>query len=105
MKEGGGLDQIEIAGSYRRRLETVGDLDMLVTTARPQQVLDRFAAYPDAGAVGAKGGKRAAIVLRGGLQVDLRVMDPKEYGAALVYFTGSKAHNIELRQRAIDRGY
>jgi DNA polymerase (family 10) len=105
LKDGGGIDQIEIAGSYRRRLETVGDLDVLVTARSPQQVIERFAAYPDAGSVDAKGAKRAALKLRGGLQVDLRVMDPAEYGAALVYFTGSKAHNIELRQRAIDRGY
>jgi DNA polymerase (family 10) len=105
MKDAGGIDQIEIAGSYRRRVETVGDLDVLVTARSPQDVIARFTSYPDAASIEAKGGKRAAVQLRGGLQVDLRVMEPAEYGAALVYFTGSKAHNIELRQRAIDRGY
>jgi DNA polymerase (family 10) len=62
-------------------------------------------AYPDQRSILARGGTRASIALRGGLQVDLRVVEPAAYGAALLYFTGSKAHNVELRQRAIDRGY
>jgi len=105
LKEGGAVEQIEIGGSYRRRVETVADLDILVTARKPAQVFDRFAEYPDAATVEAKGRTRATIKLRSGLQVDLRVVDPDEYGAALLYFTGSKAHNIELRQRSIDRGY
>jgi DNA polymerase (family X) len=104
--EGGGtVTEIAVAGSYRRRRETIGDLDVLVTTKSPDKTIERFTQYPDAGTVTAKGDTRAAIALRGGLQVDLRVVDPDEYGAALLYFTGSKSHNIELRQRAIDRGW
>lgn len=105
MRDGGTVTQIEVAGSYRRRRETVGDLDILVTTTEPAEAIARFTAYPDAKTVTARGDTRAAIALRGGLQVDLRVVDPEEYGAALLYFTGSKSHNIELRQRAIDRGW
>jgi DNA polymerase (family 10) len=105
LEAGAGVTAIEVAGSYRRRRETVGDLDLLVTTTAPAETIERFVAYPDVRTVTAKGATRAAIALRGGLQVDLRVVDPDEYGAALLYFTGSKAHNVELRQRAIDRGY
>ena len=105
MRDGGTVAQIEVAGSYRRRRETVGDLDILVTTTEPAETIARFTKYPDAKTVTARGDTRAAIALRGGLQVDLRVVDPEEYGAALLYFTGSKSHNIELRQRAIDRGW
>ena len=105
LKAGGGVNEIAVAGSYRRRKETVGDLDVLVTTRAPAKMIERFTKYGDAKEVLASGETRAAIALRGGLQVDLRVVDPAEYGAALLYFTGSKAHNIELRQRAIDRGW
>ena len=105
LKAGGGVNEIAVAGSYRRRKETVGDLDVLVTTRAPAKMIERFTSYGDAKEVLASGETRAAIALRGGLQVDLRVVDPAEYGAALLYFTGSKAHNIELRQRAIDRGW
>ena len=105
LEAGGTVNQIAVAGSYRRRRETIGDLDVLVTTTAPARTIARFVDFPDVGTVTAKGDTRAAIVLRGGLQVDLRVVDPDEYGAALIYFTGSKAHNIELRQRAIDRGW
>lgn len=105
LEAGGGLTAIAVAGSYRRRRETIGDLDVLVTTTAPARTIERFTAYPDTQTVTAKGETRAAIALRGGLQVDLRVVDPDAYGAALIYFTGSKAHNIELRQRAIERGY
>jgi DNA polymerase (family 10) len=105
LRDGGDVAAIEVAGSYRRRRETVADLDVLVTTRAPKNVFERLAAYPDAATVEASGTTRATIKLGGGLQVDVRVVDPPEYGAALVYFTGSKDHNIELRQRAIDRGY
>jgi DNA polymerase (family 10) len=105
MREGGTVTQIEVAGSYRRRRETIGDLDVLVTTTAPARTITRFTEYPDAKTVTAKGETRAAIALRGGLQVDLRVVNPDEYGAALLYFTGSKSHNIALRQLAIDRGW
>src|SRR5437016_816368 len=107
LKAGGGIGQIEVAGSYRRRRETIGDLDIVVTsegkTSTP--VMDRFVAYGDVADVISKGETRATVKLRGGLQVDLRAVEPDAYGAALVYFTGSKAHNIELRKIAQEHSY
>ena len=103
LKQGGGITDIEVAGSYRRRRETVGDLDILVTCRDTAKVIQRFAAYPDVAEVVSKGTTRATVRLRGGLQVDLRAVEPAAYGAALLYFTGSKAHNLELRAMAQDR--
>jgi len=100
-----GVKQATIAGSYRRRKETVGDLDILVTAARRSNVMDRFVAYEEVEYVVAKGSTRSTVILRSGLQVDLRVMPQASYGAALHYFTGSKAHNIALRQRAVKHGW
>jgi DNA polymerase (family 10) len=105
LRAGGGLTNLEVAGSYRRRKESIGDLDILVTTKHPHAVIERFAAYPDVAEVASRGDTRVTVLLRGGLQVDLRVVAPAAYGAALMYFTGSKAHNIELRQIAQDKKY
>ncbi|HET7040722.1 MAG TPA: PHP domain-containing protein, partial [Gemmatimonadales bacterium] len=95
---------VEIAGSYRRRAETVGDLDLLVTCRPGTAVVDRLVAHPLVAAVTARGPTRAAVRLRSGLGVDLRVLAPESFGAGLYYFTGSKAHNIALRRRAVERG-
>src|SRR5438128_1825627 len=100
VKEGGGVRQIEVAGSYRRRRETIGDLDILVTSGDSARVMDRFVTYGEMTEVVSKGETRSTVKLRGGLQVDLRAVEPAAYGAALQYFTGSKAHNVELRQLA-----
>ncbi|MEN8185404.1 MAG: DNA polymerase/3'-5' exonuclease PolX, partial [Myxococcota bacterium] len=97
-------EKVEVAGSYRRRRETVGDIDILVLSSAPEPVMERFVSYPSVEKVLAAGGTRGSVVLRSGLQVDLRVVPAESYGAALVYFTGSKEHNIRLRQRALDRG-
>ncbi|HKC46162.1 MAG TPA: helix-hairpin-helix domain-containing protein, partial [Gemmatimonadales bacterium] len=105
LRAGGGLTNLEVAGSYRRRKESIGDLDILVTTKRPKAAIERFAAYPDVAEILSRGDTRVTVRLRGGLQVDLRVVEPAAYGAALMYFTGSKAHNIELRQIAQDKKY
>ncbi|HTH65888.1 MAG TPA: DNA polymerase/3'-5' exonuclease PolX [Gemmatimonadales bacterium] len=105
LRTGGGLTNLDVAGSYRRRLESIGDLDILVTTTDPAAAIERFAAYPDVAKVLSRGDTRVTVQLRGGLQVDLRVVEPAAYGAALMYFTGSKAHNIELRQIAQDKQY
>ena len=105
LQAGGGVRQIEVAGSYRRRRETIGDLDILVTSDSSAQVMDRFATYGDVADVVSKGDTRATVKLRGGLQVDLRAVEPAAYGAALQYFTGSKAHNVELRKIAQEQGY
>ncbi len=97
------LGQGEAAGSFRRRRETVGDLDILVAADDAEsadQAVKRFVEYPEVQDVLAQGETKASVRLRGGPQVDLRVVRPKEYGAALMYFTGSKQHNIELRKIA-----
>ncbi len=105
LKAGGGIREIAAAGSYRRRRETIGDLDILVTSSTAAKVMDRFVAYGDVAEVISKGETRATVKLGGGLQVDLRAVEPDAYGAALMYFTGSKAHNIELRTIAQERSY
>jgi DNA polymerase (family X) len=105
LRDGGGIENLEVAGSYRRRRETIGDLDVLATSDRPAGVIERFVAYPEVSKVISRGDTRVTVQLRGGLQVDLRVVEPAAYGAALLYFTGSKAHNVELRQIAQERQY
>ncbi|HEY7682591.1 MAG TPA: DNA polymerase/3'-5' exonuclease PolX [Gemmatimonadales bacterium] len=99
-----GLLQAEWAGSFRRCKDTVGDLDLLVSARRAEPVIDRFLAYPEVDQILAHGGSRAAVRLRSGLQIDLRVLDAECYGAGLYYFTGSKAHNIAVRRLAQARG-
>ena len=96
---------VMVAGSYRRRRETVGDLDLVVTTADAAAVGDRLVAYENVAEVLAHGGTRTTVVLRSGLQVDVRAVPEESYGAALLYFTGSKAHNIALRALAVHRGW
>jgi len=93
------------AGSYRRNKELVGDLDVLAASTAPAETLmERFLSYPARARVLAHGATRSAMVLQQGLQVDLRVVPLESYGAALHYFTGSKAHNVRVRQLGIRRG-
>jgi DNA polymerase (family X) len=99
-----GLKEITVAGSYRRRKETVGDLDILVTAREGSPVMDRLVAYDQVSEVISHGTTRSTVILRSGMQVDLRVVPQVAYGAALHYFTGSKAHNIAVRKLAVDRG-
>jgi DNA polymerase (family 10) len=99
-----GLDEAIVAGSFRRRKETVGDLDILVTCADGPGAIDHFVRYDEVDRVTASGPTRAAVVLKSGLQVDLRVVPEESYGAALHYFTGAKAHNIAIRKRGQARG-
>jgi DNA polymerase (family 10) len=98
-----GLKQIEVAGSFRRRKETVGDLDLLATCDRVGTVMDRLADYEGVAEVQARGKTKMTVRLRNGLQMDLRVVPEESYGAALQYFTGSKEHSILVRRRALDR--
>jgi len=98
-----GVSQVAVAGSYRRRRETVGDLDILATASPKVRVSDQFVKFDEVGQVVSHGETRSTVVLKNGLQVDLRVVPSVSYGAAMVYFTGSKAHNIELRRLAQKR--
>src|SRR3989441_931373 len=100
LEAGGGITQIAVAGSYRRRKESIGDLDVLVTCTDSTKIMDRFVKYGEVAEVLSQGETRSTVKLRGGLQVDVRAVEPAAYGAALQYFTGSKAHNVELRQLA-----
>jgi len=99
-----GVTRVTVAGSFRRMRETVGDLDILVTAAAARPVIQRFINYEEVADRLAAGSTRASVILRCGLQVDLRVVAEESYGAALHYFTGSKAHNIALRRLAQQRG-
>jgi len=95
-----GLTNLEAAGSLRRRKETIGDLDILAATTSAEAVVTRFVSVPDVAEILVQGETKASIRLTRGPQVDLRVVRPEEFGAALHYFTGSKAHNVEMRKLA-----
>lgn len=104
LEQSSGVSRVIAAGSYRRGLETIGDLDILVTAPAGHTVMDRFVAYQEVRDVLAHGATKSSVRLQSGLQVDLRVVPQESYGAALLYFTGSKAHNVVLRQLAQQRG-
>jgi DNA polymerase (family 10) len=99
-----GVREVEIAGSFRRRKETIGDLDLLVTGGKPEAVMEAFVTRSNVLEVLGQGETKSSVRLASGLQVDLRHVPQESFGAALLYFTGSKAHNIELRKIAIEKG-
>jgi DNA polymerase (family 10) len=99
-----GVAEVAVAGSYRRSKETVGDIDILVTTEEGSPVMERFVSFDDVGQVLARGPTKSSIVLRSGLQVDLRRVAQESFGAALQYFTGSQPHNIAIRRIGRQRG-
>jgi DNA polymerase (family 10) len=98
------IRQMEVAGSYRRGKETIGDLDLLVDASDADAVMDHLAKFGDVAAVIGRGDTKLSLRLTRGLQIDLRVVPSKSFGAALQYFTGSKDHNVILRGMAKDRG-
>lgn len=99
-----GVKKVRTAGSIRRRKETVGDADILVIAKDSEPVMDYFVAMPEVARVIAKGDTKSAVTLRSGMDVDVRVVPEESYGSALNYFTGSKDHNVFLRQLAIKKG-
>ena len=99
------VKEISIAGSLRRKKETIGDVDFLVISSDPQKVMDFFVSLPDVIKVWGKGPTRSSIRTKEGFDVDLRILPQKSYGAGLQYFTGSKEHNIFLRRIAIEKGF
>ena len=96
--------RVEVAGSARRRKETVGDLDVLVSSNEPDNVTKYFVSMPPIVRILGQGPTKSTVVLRNMLQVDLRVIPPESYGAALQYFTGSKEHNVKLRTIGVKQG-
>ena len=99
-----GVGEVVVAGSFRRMRETVGDLDLVVTTRDPDTVTRRFLAYDEVTKILAKGPTRSSVTLKSGIQVDLRVVEPRALGAALHYFTGSRAHTVAVRRLGQKRG-
>ena len=97
--------QVDVAGSYRRRKEIVHDLDFLVATKKPEAIMAFFGSHPLVESIIAQGQTKSSVRLRSGVQCDLRVVSTAEYPFALAYFTGNKEHNIELRSRALQRGW
>jgi DNA polymerase (family 10) len=99
------VQEINVAGSVRRRKETIGDADILIISDNPKPVMDFFVNMSEVARVFAHGETKSAVKLKNGLDVDLRVLPKESYGAGLNYFTGSKDHNVELRRIAIDKGF
>lgn len=98
------VEKISLAGSLRRRKETIGDVDFLVVSKKSERVMDFFVGLPDVEKVWGKGGTKASVRLKEGFDIDIRVVPEKSYGAALQYFTGSKDHNIAVRTIAMEKG-
>lgn len=105
LRELDGVVAVEWCGSLRRFAETVGDLDLVVAATDPAVVMEAVAHHPLAVEVVGSGETKTSILTSSGLQIDVRVVAPDQLGAALIYFTGSKSHNVALRQRALDRGW
>ncbi len=104
LQEAAGVKRISVAGSLRRRRETIGDIDILCDGKNGAEIISKFTRLPSVARVLAAGDTKGSIVVQGGVQVDLRVVEPDSYGAALQYFTGSKAHNVRVREMAKKKG-
>ncbi len=97
-------NKISFAGSLRRKKETIGDIDILVTSQKPEKIMKTFTSLPQVREILAEGPTKSSVITKDDIHVDVRVVEPISFGAALQYFTGSKAHNIKLRELAIKRG-
>ena len=104
LRSSGSLDLVTVAGSLRRGKETVGDIDILVGDNEPAAVMKAFVSYPEVREVLMRGPTKSSVILKNGLQVDIRAVDTKSYGAALAYFTGSKDHNVKMRKIGVESG-
>lgn len=100
-----GVKRVSTAGSFRRGRDTVGDIDILATSDAPVAIINAFTRMPIVEDVLAKGSTKASVIVKDTIQVDLRIVDPRSYGTLIQYFTGSKEHNVKLREIARQRGY
>ncbi len=105
LKESKYAKEVVPAGSYRRRKETVGDIDILATSDHPEKIMEHFVKFPEVQHIYAQGPTKTMVRLNIGLDVDLRVVPEESFGAALMYFTGSKDHNVQMRELAIKKGW
>ena len=105
MKKVKSIQKISIAGSLRRKKATIRDIDIVVSSKNPKKVIEAFTKIPGIKKITAKGQSKATIFLKSGIQADIRVFFPEQWGAGLLYFTGSKSYNINLRKIAIKKGY
>lgn len=101
----GVIEKLEIGGSLRRWRDTIGDVDLLCVSADPVAVMEAFRNLPQVSSIAGSGETKTSVVLGNGLQVDLRVVEPRHWGAALQYFTGNKEHNIDMREIALKQGW
>ena len=99
------VQRAEVAGSLRRRRDTIGDMDLLVATDDPEPIMAAFRGLPQVSEVLLSGNTKTSVRLHNGMQVDLRALEPARWGTALQYFTGSQAHNVELRELALKKGW
>lgn len=97
------FDEVEVVGSFRRRRPTVGDIDILATSSDPGEAMEEFCGMEDVNEVLGKGDTKSSVIVSGGLQMDLRIVEEESWGSALLYFTGSKDHNIALRDLALEK--
>jgi DNA polymerase (family 10) len=105
LKKNKKIKRLSLAGSLRRRKETIGDIDILASSDSPNEIMEYFVKYSDVQRVLLKGSTKTSVILNDNLQVDLRVVKDESYGAALQYFTGSKEHNVKMRSIAIKKGF
>lgn len=105
LKKRKGVAKVEIAGSLRRRCETIGDIDFLVAAIEPKSIMRWFTSQPFVARILARGETKSSVILKAGIQADLRVVSEKQFAFALCYFTGSKEHNIKLRERSKKQGW